>query len=82
VEELRNRCNHLLQREESIREVAEIVGIEGLQDADRLIMRVAERIRNEFLGQNAYSDDAFSRRSRPWRSSRNLLASTTGRRKD
>jgi len=23
-------------------------------------MRIAERIRNEFLGQNAYSDDAFS----------------------
>jgi V/A-type H+-transporting ATPase subunit A len=23
-------------------------------------MRVADRIRNEFLGQNAYSDDAFS----------------------
>ena len=59
-EELRKRCNYLLQREESIREVAEIVGIEGLQDADRLIMRVAERIKNEFLGQNAYSDDAFS----------------------
>jgi V/A-type H+/Na+-transporting ATPase subunit A len=59
-EDLRNRCNHLLQQEESIREVAEIVGIEGLQDADRLVMRIAERIRNEFLGQNAYSDDAFS----------------------
>ena len=59
-EELRKRCNQLLQQEESIREVAEIVGIEGLQDADRLVMRVAERIRNEFLGQNAYSDDAFS----------------------
>jgi V/A-type H+-transporting ATPase subunit A len=59
-EELRGRCNQLLQQEESIREVAEIVGIEGLQDADRLIMRVAERIRTEFLGQNAYSDDAFS----------------------
>jgi V/A-type H+-transporting ATPase subunit A len=59
-EDLRRRCNQLLQQEESIREVAEIVGIEGLQDADRLVMRVAERIRNEFLGQNAYSDDAFS----------------------
>jgi len=59
-EELRKRCNKLLQQEESIREVAEIVGIEGLQDADRLVMGVAERIRNEFLGQNAYSDDAFS----------------------
>ncbi|MEK6742639.1 MAG: V-type ATP synthase subunit A [Nitrospirota bacterium] len=59
-EDLRRRCNQLLQQEESIREVAEIVGVEGLQDADRLVMRVAERIRNEFLGQNAYSDDAFS----------------------
>jgi V/A-type H+-transporting ATPase subunit A len=49
-----------LQQEESIREVAEIVGIEGLQDGDRLLMRAAERIRDEFLGQNAYSDDAFS----------------------
>jgi V/A-type H+-transporting ATPase subunit A len=59
-EELRRRCNQILQQEESVREVAEIVGIEGLQDADRLVMRVAERIRTEFLGQNAYSDDAFS----------------------
>jgi V/A-type H+-transporting ATPase subunit A len=59
-EDLRKRCGQILQQEESIREVAEIVGIEGLQDTDRLIMRTAERIRNEFLGQNAYSDDAFS----------------------
>ncbi len=59
-EGLRMRCNHLLQQEETIREVAEIVGIEGLQDADRLVMRVAERIRTGFLGQNAYGDDAFS----------------------
>jgi V/A-type H+/Na+-transporting ATPase subunit A len=59
-EELRRRCGQLLQQEESIREVAEIIGIEGLQDADRLIMRTAERIRTGFLGQNAYSDDAFS----------------------
>jgi V/A-type H+-transporting ATPase subunit A len=59
-EDLRKRCGQILQQEESIREVAEIVGIEGLQDTDRLIMRTAERIRNEFLGQNAYSEDAFS----------------------
>jgi len=53
------RCQLLLQREEALREVAEIVGIEGLQDADRLVMRVAQRIREEFLSQNAYTDDAF-----------------------
>ncbi len=36
------------------------MGAEGLQDADRLLMRIAEMIRTEFLQQNAYSDDAFS----------------------
>ena len=59
-EELRARCSRILQQEEAIREVAEIVGLEGLQEGDRLLMHVAERIRSEFLGQNAYSDDAFS----------------------
>jgi V/A-type H+-transporting ATPase subunit A len=57
---LRNETRALLQREESLREVAEIVGTEGLQDADRLLMRTAERVRREFLAQNAYTDDAFS----------------------
>ena len=55
-----SHCREILQREETLREVAEIVGIEGLQDADRLLMKTAERIRDEFLSQNAYTDDAFS----------------------
>jgi V/A-type H+-transporting ATPase subunit A len=59
-DELLRRSRQLLQQEESLREVAEIVGAEGLQDADRLLMRTAERIRTEFLQQNAYSEDAFS----------------------
>lgn len=54
------RCRLVLRQEENLREVAEIVGAEGLQDTDRLLMRTAERIRTEFLQQNAYSDDAFS----------------------
>ena len=37
----------------------EIVGIEGLQEQDRLVMTVAEKIRFEFLAQNAYTADAF-----------------------
>ncbi|HEY6874295.1 MAG TPA: V-type ATP synthase subunit A [Geobacteraceae bacterium] len=55
-----SRCRELLRREEALREVAEIVGVEGLQDADRLLMKTAERIRLEFLCQNAYTEDAFS----------------------
>jgi len=59
-ENMQHRCREVLQKEETLREVSEIVGIEGLQDADRLLMHVAEKIRTEFLGQNAYGDDAFS----------------------
>ena len=57
---LRGETRAVLLREESLREVAEIVGSEGLQDADRLLMRTAERVRREFLAQNAYTGDAFS----------------------
>jgi len=58
--ELKQRCCEMLQREEALKEVAEIVGSEGLQDADRLLMKVAEAIRSDFLCQNAYTEDAFS----------------------
>ncbi|RJQ47058.1 MAG: V-type ATP synthase subunit A [Nitrospiraceae bacterium] len=54
------KCRDILQREEQLREVAEIIGFEGLQDSDRLCMHAAEKIRSGFLSQNAYSDDAFS----------------------
>jgi V/A-type H+-transporting ATPase subunit A len=57
---LRQRTQSLLQQEEKLREVAEIVGSEGLQDSDRLLMQAAESVREEFLAQNAFTDDAFS----------------------
>jgi len=71
---LRQETRTLLQREDRLREVAEIVGTEGLQDADRLLMRVAEKIRRRFLAQNAYTDDAFSPPPGTVESIRSLLA--------
>ncbi len=58
--ELRARCRELLQREEALREVAEVVGMEGLQEPDRLLMETAERLRLEFLCQNSFTADACS----------------------
>lgn len=57
---LKKRCIGILRREEELRDVVEIVGMEGLQDSDRIMMIIAEKIRTEFLCQNAYTDDAFS----------------------
>jgi len=59
-EEIKKRCQSLLKQEEQLREVAEIVGAEGLQDSDRLLMHVAEQIRTRFLCQNSFTEDAFS----------------------
>lgn len=56
----RDRCRELLQREEALREVVEVVGMEGLQERDRLLMRTAERLRLEFLCQNSFTADAYS----------------------
>jgi len=56
----RRLCQQLLQKEEALREVAEIVGKGGLQESDRLIMQTAGTIRETFLAQNAYADEAFS----------------------
>jgi len=53
-------CQQLLQKEETLREVAEIVGKSGLQESDQLVMNVAEQIRQDFLAQNAFTDEAFS----------------------
>jgi V/A-type H+-transporting ATPase subunit A len=58
--ELKRRCRELLRAEEGLREVAEIVGAEGLQEGDRLLLATARRLREEFLCQNAYTEDAFS----------------------
>lgn len=59
-QEVKKRCQGLLKQEEQLREVAEIVGAEGLQDSDRLLMYVAEKIRSNFLCQNSFTEDAFS----------------------
>lgn len=59
-QQMRQECQSILQKAEKIRQVAEIVGTDGLQEADRLILDTEERIRSEFLYQNSYSDDAFS----------------------
>lgn len=71
--ELRKSCMEILNKEESLREVAEIVGFEGLQEMDKLHMYIAERIRLDFLSQNAYTGDAFSTPEKTFSSIKKIL---------
>lgn len=59
-EDARRSTKEILKAEEALREITEVVGTEGLQDADRLTMATADSIRSEFLCQNAFTDDAYS----------------------
>ena len=68
-----SKCREILHKEDSLREVSEIVGFEGLQDDDRLTMRTAEKIRMDFLCQNAYTGDAFSSPRKTFSSISNIL---------
>ncbi len=51
---LREEAMKLLQREREINEVAELVGTESLQDAERLVLESARLLREGFLRQSAY----------------------------
>ncbi|WP_242344867.1 V-type ATP synthase subunit A [Anaeromyxobacter terrae] len=51
---LREEAMQLLQRERELVEVAELVGTESLQDAERLVLESARLLREGFLRQSAY----------------------------
>ncbi len=58
---LRRATLELLQQDRELREVAALVGADALQDADRLVLEVAQVVRDALLGQSAYEPaDAWS----------------------
>jgi V/A-type H+-transporting ATPase subunit A len=59
--ELRSRLAALLQKEEELNEVVQVIGVEALQDTDRLTLEAATIAREGFLRQSAFSEtDAFA----------------------
>jgi V/A-type H+-transporting ATPase subunit A len=59
-EALRGRTNSLLQRENELQDIVQLVGPDALQDDQRMIIEVGKMLREDFLQQSAYSDDAHS----------------------
>jgi len=59
--ELRTRIVALLQRDAELREVASLLGVEEMEERDRLVLATASMIREHVLGQNAFDpNDAMS----------------------
>jgi len=57
-EELRNRAGALLQREAELQEIVQLVGPDALQDDQRMVIEAGKMLREDFLQQNAFTDDA------------------------
>ncbi|MDQ7844228.1 MAG: V-type ATP synthase subunit A [Armatimonadota bacterium] len=57
-EELRDRAGALLQREAELQEIVQLVGPDALQDDQRMVIEAGKMLREDFLQQNAFTDDA------------------------
>jgi V/A-type H+-transporting ATPase subunit A len=59
-EAIRDRSGTLLQREAELQEIVQLVGPDALQDDQRMIIEAGKMLREDFLQQNAFTDDAYS----------------------
>jgi len=57
-EDLRDRAGALLQREAELQEIVQLVGPDALQDDQRMVIEAGKMLREDFLQQNAFTDDA------------------------
>ncbi len=54
--DLRKQMMALLQQEEELQEILQLVGIDGLQDLQRITLELGRIFREDFLRQHAFSD--------------------------
>lgn len=54
--DLRRELTDLLQREEELQEIVQLVGIDALQDQERMTLEASRMIREDFLRQSAFSE--------------------------
>lgn len=59
--EIRKTALSLLEKESKLIEIVRLVGMESLSNSDRLVLKVAGMIREDFLFQNAFdAEDAYT----------------------
>lgn len=54
--QVRTEALELLKKEQRLEQIVRLVGPDALPDSDRLILKIAEMIKNGFLQQNAFDD--------------------------
>jgi V/A-type H+-transporting ATPase subunit A len=67
-EALRTEGMVLLQKEEELKELVRLVGIDSLSPADRVVLETTKSIREDFLHQSAFDpDDAYTRLAKQYK---------------
>ena len=58
---VKKKAMSILEQESELEEIVRLIGIESLSGSDRIIMKTARQIRQDFLHQNAFNDvDTFT----------------------
>jgi V/A-type H+/Na+-transporting ATPase subunit A len=66
--EIRSVASSLLQQESKLEEIVRLVGADSLSPKEQLVLEIAKAIREDFLFQNAFSDDdAFTSLTKDYR---------------
>ena len=55
----REEAMALLQKEKELQEIVQLIGPDALPESEKIILQAAKMIREDFLQQNAYSDDSY-----------------------
>jgi len=72
-QELRRKCLQILKQEQELMEIRQIVGDEGMKEEDKEIIKLADKIKTEFLMQDSFSEDAYCPLQKTYEKIKNIL---------
>jgi len=53
---VRTKCRQIFQKDESLREIVQLVGQDSLDESDKITLEIARLIQEDFLKQNGFSE--------------------------
>lgn len=53
---VRTKCRQIFQKDESLREIVQLVGQDSLDESDKITLEIAKLIQEDFLKQNGFSE--------------------------
>lgn len=71
--QMREKSMALLQKEKELQEIVQLVGPDALPESEKITLQAAKMIREDFLQQNAYSEDSYCSLEKQYRMLRAIM---------